>query len=156
MRRTRREPNVPNESSTAVHDNQLLADKNHQDILSHQLIGLTPKLRSQPMLRSGMTSAHSQTMMSMKTSPNPVWYQVKGSLDVQDESNWLVVYTDGACKGNGQKTPVAGVGVWWGRNDPRNIAERCPGIQTNNRAELIVITFVNCDLQKNKFIPRAS
>jgi len=34
---------------------------------------------------------------------------------------------------------VAGIGVWWGPDDPRNIAERCPGDQTNNRAELIAI-----------------
>jgi len=34
---------------------------------------------------------------------------------------------------------VAGIGVWWGTNDPRNLAERCPGAQTNNRAELIAI-----------------
>ncbi|KAJ7610867.1 ribonuclease H-like domain-containing protein, partial [Roridomyces roridus] len=31
------------------------------------------------------------------------------------------------------------VGVFWGPYDPRNIAERCPGDQTNNRAELIAI-----------------
>ncbi|KAH8991281.1 ribonuclease H-like domain-containing protein [Lactarius akahatsu] len=51
-----------------------------------------------------------------------------------------VVYTDGACSRNGQAGSVAGVGVWWGPNDPRNISERCPGSpQTNNRAELIAI-----------------
>ena len=72
-----------------------------------------------------------------------------------------VVYCDGACKGNGKAGSVAGIGVWWGRGDSRlvlcyshnililtsrlngaavnrNIAERCPGVQTNNRAELIV------------------
>ncbi|KAJ7292949.1 ribonuclease H-like protein [Mycena rebaudengoi] len=61
------------------------------------------------------------------------------SPDIADESGWDVVYSDGACKGNGQVGSVAGVGVWWGRDDPRNIAERCPGDQTNNRAELIAI-----------------
>ncbi|KIJ41166.1 hypothetical protein M422DRAFT_172567 [Sphaerobolus stellatus SS14] len=58
---------------------------------------------------------------------------------IQDESGWEVVYTDGACQGNGQKGAVAGIGVWWGNNDSRNVAERCPGAQTNNRAELIAI-----------------
>ncbi|KAG1793915.1 ribonuclease H-like domain-containing protein [Suillus plorans] len=57
----------------------------------------------------------------------------------EDEPGYDVVYSDGACKGNGQVGSVAGVGVWWGWNDPRNIAERCPGDQTNNRAELIAI-----------------
>ncbi|KAF8665425.1 hypothetical protein AX16_000444 [Volvariella volvacea WC 439] len=56
-----------------------------------------------------------------------------------DESGWNVVYSDGACKGNGQRGSIAGIGVWWGPSDPRNIAERCPGDQTNNRAELIAI-----------------
>ncbi|KAJ7610863.1 ribonuclease H-like domain-containing protein, partial [Roridomyces roridus] len=56
-----------------------------------------------------------------------------------DADGWDVVYSDGACKGNGQVGSVAGVGVWWGPDDPRNIAERCPGDQTNNRAELIAI-----------------
>ncbi|KAH9892415.1 ribonuclease H-like domain-containing protein [Cubamyces lactineus] len=61
---------------------------------------------------------------------------------IQDESGWDVVYSDGACKGNGKVGSVAGVGVWWGDNDARNIAERCPGAQTNNRAELIAIVRV--------------
>ncbi|KAF8511362.1 ribonuclease H-like domain-containing protein [Gautieria morchelliformis] len=58
---------------------------------------------------------------------------------VTDESEWEVVYTDGACQGNGRAGAIAGIGVWWGQNDPRNLAERCPGDQTNNRAELIAI-----------------
>ncbi|KAJ7204408.1 ribonuclease H-like domain-containing protein [Mycena pura] len=59
--------------------------------------------------------------------------------DLEDGDGRLVVYSDGACKGNGQAGSVAGIGVWWGEGDPRNIAERCPGDQTNNRAELIAI-----------------
>ncbi|KAH9928081.1 ribonuclease H-like domain-containing protein, partial [Fomitopsis serialis] len=54
---------------------------------------------------------------------------------VEDESGWLIVYSDGACKGNGKVGSVAGVGVWWGQ-------KRCPGVQTNNRAELIAIVRV--------------
>ncbi|KAF8511551.1 ribonuclease H-like domain-containing protein [Hysterangium stoloniferum] len=59
--------------------------------------------------------------------------------DVADESTWSVVYTDGACQGNGRAGAIAGIGVWWGDNDARNLSERCPGDQTNNRAELIVM-----------------
>ena len=36
-----------------------------------------------------------------------------------DEEGFDVIYADGACKGNGQANSVAGVGVWWGHNDPR-------------------------------------
>ncbi|KAI0744364.1 ribonuclease H-like domain-containing protein [Daedaleopsis nitida] len=46
-----------------------------------------------------------------------------------------VVYWDGACKGNGQREAVAGVGVW-------NVAERCQGPQTNNGADLFAIVRV--------------
>ncbi|PCH37675.1 ribonuclease H-like protein [Wolfiporia cocos MD-104 SS10] len=59
---------------------------------------------------------------------------------IKDESGWTVVFSDGACKGNGRAGSVAGIGVWWGHDDPRNLAERCPGDQTNNRAELIAIS----------------
>ncbi|KAG2367656.1 ribonuclease H-like domain-containing protein [Suillus spraguei] len=62
--------------------------------------------------------------------------------NIEEESGYDVVYSDGACKGNGQFGSVAGVGVWWAMTHDthqyfRNIAERCPGDQTNNRAELI-------------------
>ncbi|KAJ7070672.1 ribonuclease H-like domain-containing protein [Mycena amicta] len=50
-----------------------------------------------------------------------------------------VVYSDGACKDNGKPGARGGIGVYWGDNDPRNLSERCPGAQTNNRAELIAI-----------------
>ena len=36
-----------------------------------------------------------------------------------DRSGWLTIYSDGACKGNGQANSVAGVGVWWGPDDER-------------------------------------
>ena len=32
-----------------------------------------------------------------------------------------VVYTDGACSGNGQLGSLAGTGVWWGVDDPRYV-----------------------------------
>lgn len=37
-----------------------------------------------------------------------------------DESGWDVVYSDGACKGNGKVGSIAGIGVWWGPDDPRS------------------------------------
>lgn len=30
-----------------------------------------------------------------------------------------IVYSDGACKGNGARDATAGIGVWWGPHDPR-------------------------------------
>ncbi|XP_073672926.1 ribonuclease H1 isoform X2 [Garra rufa] len=48
----------------------------------------------------------------------------------------VVVYTDGCCTANGKQGARAGIGVYWGRDHPLNVAERLPGRQTNQRAEL--------------------
>ena len=34
----------------------------------------------------------------------------------------LIVYTDGSCVGNGTDDARAGSGIWYGSNDPRNVA----------------------------------
>ncbi|XP_028858698.1 ribonuclease H1 [Denticeps clupeoides] len=48
----------------------------------------------------------------------------------------VVVYTDGCCSGNGKNGARAGIGVYWGPHHPLNVAERLPGRQTNQRAEI--------------------
>ncbi|OLL25132.1 Ribonuclease H1 [Neolecta irregularis DAH-3] len=54
--------------------------------------------------------------------------------------NEVVVYTDGAGLGNGTNRARAGIGVFWGKHDLKNLAERLPGSrQTNQRAELTAI-----------------
>ncbi|EAL23686.1 hypothetical protein CNBA3330 [Cryptococcus deneoformans B-3501A] len=57
--------------------------------------------------------------------------------------HYLVVYTDGSAKGNGQVGSRAGAGVWWGSRgeaSKQNWAERVPGEpQTNNRGELLAV-----------------
>ncbi|PIA12953.1 Rnase h protein 1.0, isoform c, confirmed by transcript evidence [Coemansia reversa NRRL 1564] len=59
---------------------------------------------------------------------------------VGETENEIVVYTDGASAGNGRRGAVAGVGVYFGENDPRNISEPLEGErQTNQRAELTAI-----------------
>ena len=42
---------------------------------------------------------------------------------IEDESGWDVVYSDGACKGNGKPGSVAGIGVWWGPDDVRCVSQ---------------------------------
>ena len=49
------------------------------------------------------------------------------------------VYTDGACSNNGRNTASAGLGIFFGVNDPRNLSQRIQGKQTNNTAELTAI-----------------
>ena len=84
---------------------------------------------------------------------------------VDSKNDVLYVYTDGACRANGQHDSVAGVGVFFGDHDPRyasqpliislsflmssttnpssksrNLSEALPGArQTNQRAELTAI-----------------
>ncbi|MCJ1307198.1 hypothetical protein MMC25_000844 [Agyrium rufum] len=50
------------------------------------------------------------------------------------------IYTDGSSLRNGQKGAYAGVGVYFGPKDKRNLSESLPGPrQTNQRAELTAI-----------------
>jgi len=49
------------------------------------------------------------------------------------------VYTDGACSKNGSIDAAAGIGIFFGIDDPRNISRRIVGKQTNNIAELTAI-----------------
>ena len=53
----------------------------------------------------------------------------------------IVVYTDGASVGNGRAGARAGVGVYFGAGDPRNLSEVVPPSmrQTNNVAEVLAI-----------------
>lgn len=60
------------------------------------------------------------------------------------------VYTDGACTKNGSKDAVAGIGIFFGENDPRNVSQKITDLniisenekQTNNIAELGAIYYL--------------
>lgn len=54
----------------------------------------------------------------------------------------VVIYSDGAAKGNGKSHAKAGYGIFFGEDDPRNIAARVPldMPQTNQVAELLATT----------------
>lgn len=55
------------------------------------------------------------------------------------------VWTDGSCINNGTPAAKCGIGVYYGANDPRNVAVSLPyGRITNNRAELSAIMYVLC------------
>lgn len=49
------------------------------------------------------------------------------------------VYADGGCEHNGSRHAKAGIGVWWGQKDERNVSCGVPGKQSNNTAELHAI-----------------
>jgi ribonuclease HI len=50
-----------------------------------------------------------------------------------------IVYTDGACINNGKRNARAGIGIYFGQRDSRNVSRRIIGKQTNNTAELTAI-----------------
>lgn len=58
------------------------------------------------------------------------------------------VYTDGACSNNGRPNAKAGLGIYFGPDDPRNSSERIIGKQTNNIAELTAILRAAAILQE--------
>ena len=60
----------------------------------------------------------------------------------------IAVYTDGACSNNGAKGAKAGIGIYFGEQDPRNVSRRITGKQTNNTAELTAILTVATLLQR--------
>ncbi|KAI1953975.1 hypothetical protein LOZ57_000317 [Ophidiomyces ophidiicola] len=59
----------------------------------------------------------------------------------QEIPNMLNIYTDGSALGNGKSVAKAGVGVYFGPGDERNVSEPLKGSrQTNQRAELTAIS----------------
>lgn len=63
--------------------------------------------------------------------PNP-------DLVTKNEMDYYV-YTDGGCSNNGRRNAEAGIGIFFGVGDPRNVSRRIEGKQTNNTAELTAI-----------------
>jgi hypothetical protein len=69
-------------------------------------------------------------------------------IDSTPSSPKKYVYTDGACIHNGKKYAKAGIGIFFGLGDKRNVSERISGKQTNNAAELEAILRVFKILEK--------
>lgn len=66
------------------------------------------------------------------------------------------VYTDGSCADNGRPNAVAGIGIYFGEDDDRNISKRVEGKQSNNTAELGAIIYlyklIEADIKAGKHI----
>jgi ribonuclease HI len=72
------------------------------------------------------------TISTIKTQPHQ-------SHQVQKMSANIDVYTDGSCIHNGKPNAKAGIGVYFGENDSRNVSKRVIGKQSNNTGELTAI-----------------
>jgi len=58
-------------------------------------------------------------------------------------SEEIHVFTDGACTNNGKANARAGIGIYFGKNDPRNVSkELYKGKKSNNVAELTALICV--------------
>jgi ribonuclease HI len=51
----------------------------------------------------------------------------------------IIVYTDGSCFKNGYPDAQAGIGIYFGKDDSRNVSQKVIGTQTNNTAELTAL-----------------
>ena len=72
-------------------------------------------------------------------------------INISDLSKFNIeyfVYTDGACINNGSNNAIAGIGIYFGEDDIRNVSKKVIGKSTNNIAELQAIIDVY-DLIKN-------
>tara|TARA_B100001287_G_scaffold275576_1_gene283576 strand:- start:25086 stop:25715 length:630 start_codon:yes stop_codon:yes gene_type:complete len=58
---------------------------------------------------------------------------------MEENKSDYFVYTDGACSNNGRENAMAGIGIFLGQDDPRNVSELVEGKQSNNTAELTAI-----------------
>ncbi|KAM9354712.1 ribonuclease H1 isoform 2-T2 [Pholidichthys leucotaenia] len=103
-------------------------------------VALLPKRGPEPLeyiplgrkrCNSGEAAAHQPKRVKQSTSSSSE--STDGFTYMGDA---VVVYTDGCCSSNGRTGARAGIGVYWGRNHPLNVAERLPGRQTNQRAEI--------------------
>ena len=72
-------------------------------------------------------------------------------INISDLSKFNIEYfvnTDGACINNGSNNAIAGIGIYFGEDDIRNVSKKVIGKSTNNIAELQAIIDVY-DLIKN-------
>ena len=102
-------------------------------------------------------STQSEAEHFIVTHPSPG--ETKEEIETVKESDTdlapdYYVYTDGACSNNGRKTAKAGIGIYFGMGDARNLSKKIEGKQTNNTAELsaIIETYglIASDLENNK------
>jgi ribonuclease HI len=65
--------------------------------------------------------------------------QLINIVDISKYNIDYFVYTDGACLNNGSANAIAGIGIYFGENNSKNISKKVVGKQTNNIAELQAI-----------------
>lgn len=99
--------------------------------------GVTSDSSSVPVKEEQIAIKEEDTTKATQMEASPA---KKSKKTAKSSTTIQVVYTDGSSRGNGKETALAGVGVYFGPEDPRNVSERLQGdLQTNQRAELTAI-----------------
>lgn len=96
-------------------------------------------------------------MLQFETKEEAEYYLQYGFEGKKVEiSSTIKVFTDGSCSKNGSINAKAGIGVYFGENDLRNVSRRIEGKQTNNTAELSavieVFTILEEEIKQDKKI----
>ncbi|XP_070705530.1 ribonuclease H1 [Pempheris klunzingeri] len=103
-------------------------------------VNLLPKRGPEPLEYIPLGKKRSHSNEEAESHPKRVKQSESSSSESTDGFTYMgdavVVYTDGCCTANGRKGARAGIGVYWGRHHPLNVADRLQGRQTNQRAEI--------------------
>tara|TARA_B100001094_G_scaffold294387_1_gene314966 strand:+ start:5899 stop:6690 length:792 start_codon:yes stop_codon:yes gene_type:complete len=79
---------------------------------------------------------------------------LKGKKSISKEI--IRVFTDGSCRNNGKPNAKAGIGIYFGKDNPKNVSKRIQGKQSNNTAELSavieVFTILKDEIKQNQNI----
>jgi len=78
------------------------------------------------------TEAEAQTFIDINQSTQTLNTDAAPTYD-------YYVYTDGSCINNGKPNAKAGMGVYFGPDDPRNVSRSISGKQSNNTGELTAL-----------------
>ena len=82
------------------------------------------------------------------TIDNSLQSNVTNEQTIIQSKSPIEVYTDGGCINNGKANALAGVGVFFGNGDTRNVSRRFKGKQSNNTAEINAMIDVSIILKK--------
>jgi hypothetical protein len=77
-----------------------------------------------------------------KLSADPAHRLVNPTRGVNLEDLRQIVHTDSSCTGHGTVGAACGAGVWYGKDNPRNVAMRIPGQNQLNQVVKIAATII--------------
>ncbi|KAJ7685500.1 hypothetical protein DFH06DRAFT_1463517 [Mycena polygramma] len=117
-----------------------------EDAKEYVATGSIPKGASYTEMHAGVkrpASAMDERERGPSSRPmkdEPIDLTLDDDAVVPEETGVVYVHGYGWSKDEGEgASPFAGIAVWWGAKDPRNITERCPGEQSIHCASLVAV-----------------